>query len=106
MSDIIDPIRRIIYGVPSDPAKRAQIVRDEIVEGAEQQSWEWEIVRDRAKTAYVQLKNEQLPEEGDEIETFISNICKKYSSKGYTIEDLEKGMDGAQVRASSKQQNA
>jgi len=102
MSGFMRRIRKIIYGVPSDSAKRAQIIRDEIVDNVEEESWHWDIVRDNTQISYNQLKSGKLPEEGDEIQTMISQVCQRYHSRGYTIEDLKKGVDGAQARASAK----
>lgn len=102
MQSLVERLRKIVYGVPSDSAKRAQTIRDEIVEKVEEEAWDWAVVEERAQSSYNQLKSGELPDEGDDIQTAISRICRDYHSKGYNIEDIKKGVDGVQARASAK----
>lgn len=83
--------------------ERVQSVRAEIVRTAEQQAWDWASVERGAKAAHAHLKDGRLPEEGDEIQTYLSNVCDRYHSRGYPLEDLRDAIDGVQAKPSAQQ---
>lgn len=105
MSELINTIRRVIYGEPLDSADRKMTVRKDIVETVEENSWEWNKVENSANAAYQRLQDGELPEGGDEVQDLIRDVCVKYRSRGYTLEELKWGIDGVKATASAKQAN-
>lgn len=103
MSGLMDSVRRIVYGVPSNRARRIQTIRDEVVETVEQESWDWENVENVAGPTRDKLKTGKLPEKGSDIQTYFHQVSKKYYSRGYPLDDIGSAFDAVEGRAVAKQ---
>ena len=103
MSELVNSLRRLLHGIPSERSRRIQEIRDEIIQQIEANGWDWQEVEESAKIAHADLKNGRLPRTENEVQDTIYMICKKYESNGCSLEDIRDAVDAVQAKASAQQ---
>lgn len=102
MRRVVAKLRLLLGGHPLERMERVQRVRDEILETATAAGWSWEQVETRARDARMRLKRGELPEAGDDIETYLAETCAYYRGCGYPFEDLREAVDGVKAKAAAR----
>lgn len=106
MRRVVAKLRLVLGGHPLERIERVQRVRDEILETAVAEDWSWEEVEARARDAHASLKQGELPDGGDAIETQLAETCSKYRGCGYPFEDLREALDSVKAKAAARRRLA
>lgn len=99
---VVAKLRLLLSGHPLERMERVQRVRDEILETVTAEAWAWDRVEARARAARATLKEGELPEAGDEIETYLAETCASYRRCGYPVADLREAVDGVTAKAAAR----